>query len=76
MPMATKLGRMITYLYGLISIKAHGLLIMCSRENQVTNWNDHISNTTVPMVTKIFKMVTYFKWLPPIKLLNPLGSFF
>ena len=49
--MATKLGRMITYLDGILSIKSHN-----SRSCE-------ISNITVPMTTKLGKMVTHLEGL-------------
>ena len=40
--------------------------------DHVTNWNYYISNTTVPIVTKLGRMVNYFNQLLPLKLLNHL----
>ena len=44
---------------------------LISRDH-VTNEKYYITTTTVPKATKLGCMVTYFKRLPPIKLLNPL----
>ena len=38
----------------------------------VTNWTNYISNTTVPMATKLGRIVTYLGWLLPIMLPIPL----
>ena len=38
----------------------------------MTNWNHDISTTTVPMVTKLGRMVTYLDGLLPIKSHDPL----
>ena len=54
--MATKLGRVVTY-HELSPIKSHNPLI---------TWSC-ISTTTVPIVTKLIRMVTYFEGLLPIK---------
>ena len=53
--MATKLGRMITYFGGILSIKSHN-----SRSCE-------ISNITVPMTTKLGKMVRHLEGLLTIK---------
>ena len=60
--MATKLGRMITYLDGILSIKSHN-----SRSCE-------ISNITVPMTTKLGKMVTHLEGPLTIKLFNILNT--
>ena len=55
--MTTKLGGMVMYLEGLLTIKSltldHVVL-----QGYVTNKNHYISNTRVPMVTKFGRMVT------------------
>ena len=65
-PMATKLGKVITYVDGLIFTKSHDSLIMCSYE---ITWQTKsiVSNTAVLIATKLDRMVNYFKRLPPIK---------
>ena len=47
--MATKLGRMVTYYDGLLPIKSH---------DHMTNSNNYIYTTTVPMATKLGRIVT------------------
>ena len=66
MPVATKLGRMITYLDRLLAIKSHDLLITWSCE---ITWqtNHFISTTTVPKATKLFRMVIHLERLWNIK---------
>ena len=44
--------------------------------DHVKNWNHYISNTTVPMPTKLGRKVAYLKRLLPIKLLDPLVTWF
>ena len=39
-------------------------------QGHVTHENHYISNTTVPMATKLAWMVTYLKQFSPIKLLG------
>ena len=74
--MATKLGRMVTYLVGLLNIKS--FISRLSRFDQVLlqghviNKNHYISFTTIPLATKLVRMETYHKQLLPIKLLDPL----
>ena len=60
--MATKRGRMITYLDGLLPIKSLDSLITWSCE---ITWETKsiILNTTVLMVTKLGRMVTYLQGL-------------
>ena len=65
-PMATKLGRMVTYLEGLLPIKSHDTL---------TSWilRDHnIFTITVPIATNRGRILTYLEGLAPRKLLDPL----
>ena len=39
---------------------------------RLTTWNHYISITTMPMATKLGKLVTWHEGLPPIMLLDPL----
>ena len=59
MPMATKLGSMVTYLDWLIPIKSHDTLIACSCKipSQIKYY--YISINTVLMTTKLGKMVDH-----------------
>ena len=68
--MATKLGRMVTYLERLLTIKSYNTLIAWSRK--VTNKDHYISNTTVFMATKLGRIMSYLNRLLPIKILVPL----
>ena len=56
--MATKLGRMVTYLDGLLSIKSHNF-----RSHGLVRSRDKLKsfylNTTVPMATKLGRPVIY-----------------
>ena len=72
MSIATKLGRMITYLDELLAIKAHEPLM----RDHMINKNHYILNTIVLMATKLARMVTYLKWLPTIKILDLLVTWF
>ena len=49
--MATKIGRMVTYLDGLLPINSHDHLIMRSGKAHMINYCHYIFNTTVPMAT-------------------------
>ena len=71
---ATKHGRMITHLDGLLFIKYLDHLILWSSE---VTWPSKtiISTMAVPMTTKLDRMQTYLEWLPPIKLLDSLVTF-
>ena len=56
--MATKIGRMVTYLEGFLTIKSrsdHRFL-----QSHITNKN-HISTTRLPMATKLGRIMTYFE---------------
>ena len=57
--MTTKLGRMVTYLEALLTIKSHYALITWSCK---VTWQTKIifSTTRLPMTTKLGSMVTYF----------------
>ena len=69
--MATKLGRMITYLIGVLPIKSHGTLIM--RTSEITfQKKTTISTVRMPMATKLGRMVTYLNGLAPMKSHHPL----
>ena len=63
--MATKRGRMVTYLVYLLPIKLsdHIITWFCKIAWQTKN----ISTTAVPMATKLGKMMTYLEWLLPTK---------
>ena len=69
--MATKSGRMVSYLDWLPPIVVqhfrHGDL-----QDHMTNQNHYISTTIVPMVTKLGRMITYFGGVLSIKSNNPL----
>ena len=45
-------------------------------QEHVTNWKQYISSTTVPMSTKLVRLVTYLERLQPIYLLDPLVMWF
>ena len=60
-PIAIKLGKMVTYLEGLLPIKSHGPFITWSWE--ITWKKKHISTTTVPMATKHGSVTTYLEGL-------------
>ena len=75
-PMATKLGRMLAYLDGLLPIKSHDPLIKWSCEipwqtkailSLSTTTISKASTTAKPMSTKLDRMVTYLEWLLHIK---------
>ena len=70
-PIATKFGRMVTYLerlnHKVIQRPEHVVL-----QSHVTNENHYISTTTVPMATKLGKMVPDIDGLLLIKSHNPL----
>ena len=65
--MTTKLGRMLTYLEGLLTIKSHNALIIWSCKIYVTNENYYISATRVLMTTKVGRTVAYFESLLTMK---------
>ena len=76
-PTDTIHGRLMTYLEVLLSILSHGSLIKWSNFNQVIiiekkviklNKKHYISTTTIAMVTKLGRVVTYHEDLPHIKL--------
>ena len=72
-PMATKLGRMVTYLGGIVSIKSRVSQVTWSCGIMwLTNENYYISTTTMPRVTKFGRMVTYLALLSPVKPHDPL----
>ena len=67
--MSTKLGRILTYLDGLLAIKTNDPLIMWSCEMTWQTKAIISQNTTVYVATKLGRMMTYLKQLPPTKLL-------
>ena len=71
MPIATKLGRVVTYHKGLPPIKSHDPLITCSFEITWQTGNI-ISLLHIPTATKLGRMMTYSERLLFITLLNPL----
>ena len=71
MPMATKLGRMLTYLKGLLTIKSttpwsRGLAKSHNKRNRYTSTN------RAPMATRLGRMVASLDGLLPIKSHDPL----
>ena len=71
-PIATKLGRVVTYLDGLLLIKLHDSLIMWSCEIKWQTKIIFIFTTTLLMATKSGRVVTYFEGLLTIKSFNAL----
>ena len=70
-PMAKKLGRIVTYLKGLLAIKSFNTLItFLARSRDKKNY--YIPTTRVPMGTKLGRMITYLTGLLPIKSNDPL----
>ena len=69
--MATKLGRMVTYLEGLPNHKVTQRPYHVVLQIHVTNKN-HISTIRVPTVTKLRRIVAPFDGLLHIKSHNPL----
>ena len=65
--MDIKLGRMVTHLEGLPTIKSHSTLIMLVLQSHVTIKNHYISTNIVPMATKFYWLVTFLERLQPIK---------
>ena len=68
MSLASKLYRVLTYLKELLVVKSHKTLV----RGLGRSCSYYIYTTTVPMATEIGRMVTYLKWLSPIKLPEPL----
>ena len=66
--MATKLGRMVSYLHGLLSTKSH-----YPWSHIFARW--HWSMTTLCMVTKLGRMVTYLNGHLPVKPYDPLITY-
>ena len=66
MPLATKLGRMVTYLEQLQNHKVTWPYDYVVFSDHVRNYR-YISFTTMLMATNPDRMVTYFEWLLPIK---------
>ena len=66
--MATKPGRMITYLGGLLLTKSDHVVL----RNHMTNLHHDISTIRVLMATKLGRMITYLDGLQPIKSHDPL----
>ena len=67
---ATKVGRMVTYLEGLLPIKSHRPLITLITWFCETTWQTisiYISTTTVPMTTRLSRVVINFERLLGIK---------
>ena len=65
--MTTVLGRMVTYLEKLLTIKSYEVL-----QNHLKNKIHYISATRVPMATKFGRMVAHLDELLPIKSHDPL----
>ena len=65
-PMDTKLGRMVAYLVGLLTIQSFSVVL----QGHGTN-DKHMSPTRVPVV-KLGRMITYLDGLLPITSLDPL----
>ena len=65
--MANKIGRMVTYLDGLLTMKLFNILITWSCKVK----NYYISSTKVPVTTKVDRMITYLDGLLPIKACEP-----
>ena len=70
MPMATKIGRMVTYHKGLPLIKLNEPSI--TRSCRIRWQTNDISPQQVPMTIKLGRMVSYLESLLPINLLDPL----
>ena len=70
MPMATKIGRMVTYHKGLPLIKLNEPSI--TRSCRIRWQTNDISPQQVPMTIKLGRMVSYLVSLLPINLLDPL----
>ena len=68
--MATKYGRMVTYLEKLLTIKIFNTFFVVL-QGHVTNENHYISTTRVPMTTKLGRMITYLDGIQPIKPHDP-----
>ena len=66
MPMATKLGRMVTDLEGLLHIKSHDTMITVLLRS-FHKLNHYISSAIVPRATKLGRMVAYRKEPLPLK---------
>ena len=63
MPMVTKLGKTVTYLDRLQPIKLrYPSITWYARSHD--NLKSFTSTTTVPMVTKLGKLVTCHEWIP------------
>ena len=69
-PMTTKLGRMVTYLEGLLPIKSHDPLILCC--SKITWQTKSIIPPLPHCLTKLDRMVTCLEGLAPIKSNEPL----
>ena len=65
--MATKLGRMVTYLDCLFSIKSDDHIITWFCEITRQTKKHCISSTTMLMTTKCGRMMNYIEWLLPSK---------
>ena len=57
--MVAKLGRMMTYVDGLLTTKLYLILYHVVLRNNVKNYNHYIFNTIVLMTTKFGRMVSY-----------------
>ena len=57
--MATKFGRLVTYLDGLLAINSHNTLIALLARSREKPKAFYISTTTALMATKLDKLVTY-----------------
>ena len=65
MPMTTQLGRVVTYIQGLLFIKLHDHLVTWSSRFMLQTKN--IPTATMPMATKFGWVVAYLKRLLPMK---------
>ena len=74
--MATSLGRMVTYLEVLQTIKSNNAFNHVVLQGYVTNENHYISTARVPLATKLGRMVTYNDGLVHLKLHDPLITWF
>ena len=67
MSMGSRLGKVVTYRQELPLIKPLDLLTHVVSQDHVTNKNYYISTATVPMATKLGRVVIYHKGLLPVK---------
>ena len=67
MPIANKLGKVVTYLEGLFSFQVIQSFDYVVLQGHETYENHCTSITKVTMATKLGRIVTYFDWPLPIK---------